>query len=611
MINTHYTVTGDGPLREKIRVVPHGGYAMGAGRSAEGWHFAFASPEDRLRLLILTGPAEKPAYIIELDRHYRNGEVYSFFVEGVELEGLLYCYENMKNGAREADPYARAVVKEAGSDGTLRYYGVLCVSRFDWGEDTGPYIPVEDLIIYKLHVKGFTQNRFSKVSAKGSFKGLAQKADYFEELGVNAVELMPAYEFVNTGINENYWGYDSGFYFAPNSSYSADFGRGGDYTAELKAAVKELHRRGIEVYMEFFFPKGIGAGFIDDCLRFWKDEYHIDGAHLICDERVRILPAEDLFLKDMKLFYTEWYQDCGGGNLLEYNDGFQFVARRIIKGDEDQLQAFLYAMRKRPRHAQTVNYLASNNGFTLADVYSYDRKHNEANGENNRDGIDYNFSWNCGVEGPTRRKRVNELRLQLMKNAMAFLMMAQGAPMIYAGDEFGNSQEGNNNAYCQDNELGWVDWGAFNRNKKFFEFVKMLIAFRKEHKILHMDREPFMVDYKYLGLPDISYHGTKAWYPELEHYSRHAGIMYCGRYADGEENIYLAFNMHWEPHELAMPNVPGRKWRFLFGTDGTESMDVGEERTVQVGARSLAVFVDEELKPAGTGQIKKTVDIPL
>lgn len=601
MTETHYSVKANGRRTDGIRIVPCGGYSLGAERTESGWRFAYAADGDTLRLLLYSCPGEEPLYTIELDRYYKNGGVFSFKAHGAGFDGLFYRYET-GDGKNSADAYARAVEKHSLSDGSIKYYGVLFEDKFDWEGDKRPHIPVDELIMYKLHARGFTKNRFSKVKAKGTFKGITQKADYFEELGINAVELMPAYEFVNTGINENYWGYDSGFYFAPNSRYCFTYGHRGDYTAEFKETVKELHKRGIEVYMEFFFPRQAGAGLIDDCLRFWKNEYHIDGAHIICDERVRLLLAEDVFLKDMKLFYTNWYQDCEGGCLIEYNEGFQGVARRFIKGDEDQLQAFLYAMRKNPDYAGSVNYVASNNGFTLADVYSYDRKHNEANGENNRDGVDYNFSWNCGVEGSTKKRRVNELRLQLMKNAMTFLMTAQGVPMLYAGDEFGNSQEGNNNAYCQDNELGWVDWGAYNRNKKFFDFVKMLISFRREHKVLHTDREPFMVDYKYLGLPDISYHGTKAWYPELEHYSRHAGIMYCGAYAGSDENIYLAFNMHWEPHELALPNVPGRRWKFAFGTDGAECEPANDGRAVKLGARALAVFTDEK---ASDSQLKK------
>lgn len=588
--------------QDNIRVVNCGGYSLGAEYTGNGWRFAYAAEGEYLKLLIYSCPEENPLYEIELDGRYKNGEVFSFELKGVKLDGLLYRYETEKCQTPVADIYARAVAKRNKSDGSSEYFGVLSKNGFDWEGDVTPRIPANELIIYKLHVRGFTKNRFSKVKAKGTFRGVAQKADYFEELGINAVELMPAYEFVNTGINDNYWGYDSGFYFAPNSAYSFTYGNGRDYTAEFKSMVKELHRRGIEVFMEFFFPRNTEAGLIDDCLRFWKNEYHIDGAHIICDERVRMTLAGDVFLRDMKLFYTDWYQDCKGGALFEYNEGFLGAARRFIKGDEDQLQGFLYAMRKNPHHAGNVNFVASNNGFTLADVYSYDRKHNEANGENNRDGADYNFSWNCGVEGGTKSRRVTELRARLMKNAVTFLMMAQGIPMLYSGDEFGNSQEGNNNAYCQDNELGWVDWGAQRRNRKFFDFVKMLISFRKEHKILHLDSEPMMVDYKYLGLPDISYHGTKAWYPELEHYSRHAGIMYCGAYAGDGENVYLAFNMHWEPHELALPSVSGRKWIFGFGTDASECGAADDGRTITLGARSLAVFTDVETK---TAQSKK------
>ncbi|MCM1308714.1 MAG: alpha-amylase family glycosyl hydrolase [Butyrivibrio sp.] len=596
MTRTHYNVKAGGRQAEEIRVARGKGYSLGAECTGGGWRFACAADGGVFRLLLYARAGEEPQYIIELDGYYKNGGVFSFEVTGAELEGLLYRYET-EDKRVFADEYARAVEKREREDGGLEYYGVLFRDKFDWEGDVKPCLSVGELIMYKLHVRGFTRNRFSKVKAKGTFRGIAQKADYFEELGINAVELMPAYEFVNTGINNNYWGYDSGFYFAPNCGYSFTYGRRGDYTSEFKSLVRDLHGRGIEVYMEFFFPKRTAAGLIDDCLRFWKNEYRIDGAHIICDERARLLLAGDVFLKDMKLFYTDWYRDCGGENLLEYNEGFLGAARRFIKGDEDQLRAFLYAMRKKPDYAGCVNFVACNNGFTLADVYAYDRKHNEANGESNRDGADYNFSWNCGVEGATRKRRVNELRLQLMKNAAAFLMLAQGVPMIYSGDEFGNSQDGNNNAYCQDNELGWVDWGAYSRNRRFFEFVKMLVAFRKEHKILHADREPMMADYKFLGLPDISYHGTKAWYPELEHYSRHAGILYCGAYAGDTENIYLAFNMHWEPHELALPSVSGRSWELAFSTDGAECGLTDDGRAVKLGARSLAVFTDAETAP--------------
>ena len=453
------------------------------------------------------------------------------------------------------------------------------------------------MIIYKLHVRGYTKNRFSKVSDKGTFKALAAKIPYIKELGVTAVELMPAYEFVNSGANTNFWGYDGGFYMAPRGAYSASYGKHGDYTYEFRDTIKQFHKNGIEVYMEMFFPHGTGSGYIDDCVRYWRREYHIDGVHLICDDNAAGIPADDVFLKGMKIFSTNWDNYGRNDDLYEYNNGFLESARRIIKGDEDQLQGFLYMMRKNTPGRPSVNYIASNDGFTLADVYSYDRKHNEANGENNRDGANYNLSWNCGVEGPTKRRKVVELRNLLMRNAITFVMCAQGIPLIYAGDEFGNSQGGNNNAYCQDNDTGWVDWNALNRNHRFYDFVRTMIDFRKHHACLHMADEAGLTDYKYYGLPDVSYHGVKAWYPELEHYSRQAGIMYCGQYAGDENNLYIAFNMHWEPHELALPNISGRSWQAVL-TTGTEGLpdasQINEARTVSVPARTIIILEDEK-----------------
>ncbi len=606
MINTsHYKVEGTAANVCRITLEHTDSYNLGTRKKASGQEFLYACKEDYIRLLLFKerdckntspdGKKPEPLYSIYIDSTFKTGDVFSFTVKGIDLDGYVYCYE--EDNEWKLDSYAKRVLKFIKEDGSTIYFGRLTESQYDWEDDTPLHIPADELIMYKLHVKGFTRNRFSKVDNKGTFLGLTAKIPYLQDLGINAVELMPAYEFVNTGINLNYWGYDRGFYMAPCSGYCATYGRRGDYTHEFRDMVKEFHKNGIEVYMEMFFPADISAGFIDDCVRYWKKEYHIDGGHLICDRGAVQILAGDVFLKDTKLFYADWNQDCSGGNLLEYNNGYLEIARRIIKGDEDQLQNFLYAMRKHPKHAHTVNYVASNDGFTLADVYSYDRKHNEANGEHNRDGADYNLSWNCGVEGATKKRKVNELRTLLMKNAMALLFTAQGVPMIYAGDEFGNSQGGNNNAYCQDNDTGWIDWSALNRNRKFNEFVKSMIAFRKEHRSLHMIEEPYLTDYKYYGMPDMSYHGSKAWYPELEHYNRQAGIMLCGKYAEEEENIYIAFNMHWEPHELALPNISGHVWKPVI-TTGAESLpdisQINEDRLVKVPARTVIILVDEK-----------------
>lgn len=590
---------------DKIIVDHTDSYNLGARATTAGWNFLYACEADRLGLLIYEisecrraaaeGVRPEPLYSVYVDSSYKTGNVFAFNVRGVKLGGLAYCFDD--EGSYETDAYAERVLRLEGMDGSEIFYGVLESGRYDWSGDVSLNIPHEDLIIYKLHVRGYTKNRFSKVSDKGTFKALAAKIPYIKELGVTAVELMPAYEFVNSGANTNFWGYDGGFYMAPRGAYSASYGKHGDYTYEFRDTIKQFHKNGIEVYMEMFFPHGTGSGYIDDCVRYWRREYHIDGVHLICDDNAAGIPADDVFLKGMKIFSTNWDNYGRNDDLYEYNNGFLESARRIIKGDEDQLQGFLYMMRKNTPGRPSVNYIASNDGFTLADVYSYDRKHNEANGENNRDGANYNLSWNCGVEGPTKRRKVVELRNLLMRDAITFVMCAQGIPLIYAGDEFGNSQGGNNNAYCQDNDTGWVDWNALNRNHRFYDFVRTMIDFRKHHACLHMADEAGLTDYKYYGLPDVSYHGVKAWYPELEHYSRQAGIMYCGQYAGDENNLYIAFNMHWEPHELALPNISGRSWQAVL-TTGTEGLpdasQINEARTVSVPARTIIILEDEK-----------------
>lgn len=587
-----YSITGD-HVPGGVCIVPAKGYSFGVSRHGTDYRFAFASKKNVIILKLYSGLSDEPDYVIELYAGIKKGDVFSFYVRGINLSGYFYVFND---GERDiTDPYAERIVTRTASDGSTARYGVICDDDYDWDGDTAPMIPASELIMYKLHVRGFTRSRYSKVSAKGTFKGLAEKIPYLAELGINAVELMPAYEFLNTGINPNYWGYDEGFYFAPKGSYCSTYGKLKDYTSEVKDTVKKFHRNGIEVYMEFFFPDGMRTGMIDDCLRYWKDRYHIDGFHLICGRNVQAVVAEDCFLSETKLFCTDWSGIASGNNLFEYNDGFQTVARKLLKGDEDQLQSFLYAMRRHEPHAANVNYIASNNGFTLADVFSYDRKHNEENGENNRDGADYNLSWNCGVEGPTRKRRVNELRAKLMKDAVTMLMTAQGVPLIYAGDEFGNSQNGNNNAYCQDNETGWTNWSALNRYKKYREYVKELIAFRKSHKVLHFDREPYLMDYKYIGCPDVSYHGAKAWYPDLEHYNRHIGIMFCGAYGDSDENVYVAFNMHWEVHELAIPCEKDREWRVVFETDSTDGVEISEGKIVRLPERTAAILVAQKV----------------
>ena len=243
--------------------------------------------------------------------------------------------------------------------------------------------------------------------------------------------------------------------------------------------------------------------------------------------------------------------------------------------------------------AAVINYMAGHNGFTLQDMISYDRKHNEDNGENNRDGTEYNDSWNCGVEGKTKSKRVLELRERQRKNAILLLLLSQGVPMIMAGDEMCRTQNGNNNAYCQDNSISWMNWKRKETEEEFFQFVKEMIAFRKKHPVFHQQEELRGMDYLSCGYPDFSFHGEKAWYADMEVSSRQFGVMYYGQYAT-DRSFYVAYNLHWEKHSFALPALPkGIEWKVAVDTSKKKSI-LGEGREVQLDVykRQISISTD-------------------
>ena len=294
-------------------------------------------------------------------------------------------------------------------------------------------------------------------------------------------------------------------------------------------------------------------------------------------------------------------------NLAEYNDGFMLDVRRFLKGDEGQLAPFAWRARRNPSEYAVINYMANHNGFTLLDAVSYDEKHNEANGEENHDGTDYNYSWNCGEEGPSRKKKTLALRARQLRNAFVLLLLSQGTPLIYGGDERGNSQSGNNNVYCQDNELSWVNWKTGKAFGFLTDYVKGLIAFRRAHPVFHQKQELRMTDYLSCGHPDLSYHGKRAWLGDFENYSRSVGAFYGGDYIEansgGKETdsfFYVAYNMHWIPHEFALPDLPGKgNWKIAIDTglegtagiyeEGKEPL-LSDQRTVTVPERTILVL---------------------
>ncbi len=607
-------------MNKQIGAVIGNPMILGANKTEEGYNFAVVSRQEKIALNLYKKGAQTPFYSVELDETYKFGDIFAVKIFGVDFSDLEYNY-GMGEKTR-LDPYARQVcdVQEFGH--TVRekdYRSRVCMDFFDWGNDHPLNTRYSDTVLYKLHVRGFTKHASSKVKNKGTYAGVIEKIPYLKELGITAVELMPVFEFEEVqkwtendknslyhpqyNGKVNYWGYCKGMYFAPKAAYSSKSRQNGDYTVEFKEMVKALHQAGIEVIVEMYFPYDAGINLIRDCVRYWVVEYHIDGIHLNCSDAVLEAVANDPLLSRVKMFTTYWNGAAGKRshkNLANYNQGFMDCARKLLKGDENQLNEFVSRVKMNESNTAVINYIANNNGFTLMDLVSYDRKHNEINGENNRDGEDFNNSWNCGVEGKCRKKKIVELRKQQIKNALMMVLLSQGTPLLYAGDEFGNSQSGNNNPYCQDNEISWLNWKNLESNREIFEFTKELIAFRKKHGILHMAEPLRDMDYKSCGYPDISYHSDNAWFASFENYNRHFGIMYCGQYAmndDGREDdfIYVAYNLHWEKHKLALPTLPdGLEWEIVMSS-AAKAVLLAKDRAVEVAERSIVVLVSRKL----------------
>lgn len=599
---------------------------QGVRKLGEDICFTVAVPDKTACSLLLYKKGKKEVEAsIPMEGSKRYGDLRSVLVKGLPAEKYEYNYKIEERVV--TDPYARRITGRESFGKPVKepeLRGRIISDDYDWEGDRPLMLPFEEIVAYEAHVRGFTKHPASKVKKKGTFAGLQEKIPYLKELGINQLELMPVYEFselesMNSspewmkyapvgeeGGRLNYWGYTPrAYYFAPKASYAAS----GDPVKELKDLVKALHRNGIELILEFYFPKGTKATLVVDCVKYWVVEYHIDGIHINRDYAPVEALAQEPLLAHTKLLtegfaLDEIYEEKAVPafrNLAEYNDGFMLDARRFLKGDEGQISNFTWRARRNPDRQGVINYMANHNGFTLMDLVSYEEKHNEANGEENRDGTAFNYSWNCGEEGPSRKKRTLQLRGRQLRNAFALLLLSQGTPLIYAGDEQGNSQKGNNNAWCQDNELSWLEWKTGKQEKALFEYVKALIAFRKAHPILHQGKELRMTDYLSCGCPDVSYHGKRAWFGDFENYSRSVGILYAGEYMENEASFYVAYNMHWMPHEFALPGLPGEAlWRIAVdtGSEGAKSIYqegqepiLEEQRMVTVPERTIMVLI--------------------
>lgn len=549
-----------------------------------GVNFAVQVPAGKTcRLLLYQRGKKKPEQSFEMAEKDGIGEVRFLAVEDLNAEEYEYNFEI--DGKVYVDPYVREIAgkKSFGKkseDDSHQVRGRIIMEDYDWEDDHRLHIPWNDVVAYSLHVRGFTKHTSSRVVHKGTYLGIVDKIPYLQDLGINQIQCMPIYEFDECGKSKlNYWGYGPAYYFAPKAAYAY----GTSAVKELKDMIKACHKAGIEVVLEMPFAEGIAAHTALECLRFYMLEYHVDGfvvnPYLIPWEMLNADP----FLKDIKL--------------MRKDDGFQNVMRRFLKGDENMVNDVIWALKHNSRDDGKCNYITTHTGFTLWDLVSYDCKHNEANGENNTDGPDYNYSWNCGAEGPSRKRAVVNLRKNQVRNALYLLMTAQGTPCLLAGDEFYNSQKGNNNVYCQDNETGWVDWSKLKTDDSLFRFLKNLIAFRRKNPCLHRAEELRGLDQTGYGLPDVSYHGENAWRVNSGVSSRQLGVMYSGEGTDGRD-CFIAYNMHWIPHQYALPS-PGKnkKWYSEGDTEHgilEEPQALEEQKSIDLPSRSVAILVSRQ-----------------
>jgi glycogen operon protein len=690
-------------------------YPRGATWDGEGVNFAlFSENAEKVELCIFDDKGRYERQRITL-RERTDGIWHCYLPEA--RPGMAYGYRvhgpyKPENGHRfnshklVIDPYARDLIGALRWSDALYGYAVghrkedlsfdkrdsapfmpkgrVMEPAFTWGDDRRPDVPWQDMVIYELHVRGFTmQHPEVPAPLRGSYAGLASApvVDYLKRLGVTTVELMPVHSFVNDRILsekglENYWGYNTLGFFAPEPRYSAS-----GKVKEFKTMVKILHTAGIEVLLDVvynhtcegshlgptlslrgidnaayyvlkpddhrFYDDFTGCGntvnlehpralqLVMDSLRYWVDEMHVDGfrfdlATALARESGAVehlggffdAIRQDPTLNRVKLIAEPWDLGHGGYQVghfppgwAEWNDRYRDGVRAYWKGDSGTIgelarrltgSSDLYAHSgKRP--CASINFVTAHDGFTLHDLVSYNDKHNEANGEDNRDGNNNNLSWNCSVEGPTDDPAIKEIRERQKRNFLATLLLSQGVPMLLAGDEIGNTQNGNNNAYCQNNEIGWVNWRPGQERTALLGFVQSLIALRRAHPTFR--RREFFVGQPVNGhlikdsvwvKPDGSEMRDEDWGDGnarcLGLFIAGSGIADLGLHGESitDSDFLLLFNAHHEDIGFVIPDLPGASWNALLDT----AMETGEAppqvyavgETCELRARSIALL---------------------
>jgi len=690
----------------KRTILPGRPYPQGATWDGAGTNFALYSERAERVELCLFRDAEQGQGTVQSEciaLTEQTAYVWHCYIPGIQ-PGQLYGYRvhgpyEPDKGLRFnpakllIDPYARAIVgkvdwnsrvfpyklgdpnedlaKDDEDDASGMQKCLVVTPYFDWEQDRAPKIPLNDSIIYELHVKGFTQqNPEIPEHLRGTYGGLGSKArtHYLKRLGITAVELMPVHEFlddkhlVDRGLR-NYWGYNTTNFFSPDARYSSSGDRGGQI-AEFKSMVKALHREGIEVILDVVYNhtsegnhmgpmlsfRGVdnptyyrltaenpryymdytGTGnslnvrhpqvlkLIMDSLRYWIEEMHIDGfrfdlAAALARELHDVdrlssffdVIYQDPVISSVKLIAEPWDVGEGGYQVgkfpvlwAEWNGKYRDTVRRYWKSDEGQLSDLGYRLTgssdlyqhdgRRP--SASINFVTAHDGFTLHDLVSYNDKHNEANGEENRDGTNENNSWNMGAEGPTDDPAIVELRERQKRNFLATMLLSQGVPMISGGSEIDRDQRGNNNAYCQDNEISWYDWNLDNRRLALLDFTRKLIALRKQHPNFHrrkfyQDRSIWMSEAKDVSWlrPDGQEMTEEEW---NQGWVRCLGLLQNGETLNDadpngeplmDDTFLLMLNCHHEPIQFYLPASPKQQgWEVVVDTDIQKEESVGK-----------------------------------
>lgn len=612
---------------------------LGAIKDKTGANFCMeCRKESECAVLIYKRNQQEISEEIAVPGEFSKGNLRAVRIDGLNLSE--YDYNFKIDGKIVPDPYARRIAgREIWADEARKRKDALrcrCEDHaFSWKGDRKPEIPRGEMVLYKLHVRGFTKGLSDIADGAGTFRGLVKKLPYLKSLGITSIELMPVYEFEEMVFPEfdelpeyarwqsketdliqkldqpaktkiNYWGYGGGMFFAPKAGYAA----GGSPDTELKECILQMHKRGMECILEMDFSGSVSKGHILAALHYWADEYHVDGFHLQGGDMPMDLIIEDPHLGRVKFFYKGASQHMVPEEEQAYprlfldTDEFLYPCRKLAGGQGGNIWELADQLKKQDVRMGHVNYIADHNGFTLKDLFSYEWKHNEANGEDNADGPVWSYSCNCGVEGETTSRNVARLRDRRMKNAVAMLFLAQGVPMLMAGDEDGNTQQGNNNAYCQDNEVGWKDWSRAKAARDFLKYVKKMIAFRKEHAVLRMEQPMRLMDYRSFGYPDLSYHEEGAWISYGSRHSNALGILYCGRYAGEQEDVYVGLNFSDRQKKLALPpqTKEERRWHLAMDTASKDAFlpepEKIDETWYALDAQSVCIIIGKQAAAA-------------